>query len=72
MSGFVMVVGTCCACNKPCSFNPHFVPSIPVEGIKQPVCQDCIINGNRERVKLGLKPHFVHPQAYEPLPESEL
>ncbi|RPH74007.1 hypothetical protein EHM76_04370 [bacterium] len=72
MNGFVMAMGRCIRCGVPFSFNPHFVPSIRVEGVRQPVCRSCVEWANEERKKAGIEPHFIHPEAYEPLPEEQL
>jgi len=53
-------------------FNPHRVPSIRVEGERQPVCRECIEMANPIREKNGLPPIAIHPDAYEPLNEEEL
>jgi hypothetical protein len=49
--------GPCCLCGDVFSFNPELVPSIPVdedgritpEGVKRPICAECVglINGLR-------------------------
>lgn len=59
--------------------NPLRVPSIMVEGIKEPLCKSCaealnrgeeiIINHKRYKV---LEPKAIHPEAYEPCDEREL
>jgi hypothetical protein len=70
--GYVLMHGPCIACGQIFSYNPHAVPSVPVEGKRQPVCKPCITKANAERVKLGRDPHPIRPDAYEPLPEAEL
>jgi len=54
------------------SFNPLRVPSILIEGEKEPVCRVCIEQANPERIKNGLPPIEIHPEAYEPCNENEL
>lgn len=69
---FVFVVGPCLLCRVPFSFNPHTVPSLPVKGVREPICRCCITRANKRRVRLGLAPHPIHPTAYEAIPESQL
>lgn len=64
---FMYVTALCYGCNEPFSFNPERVPSIPIDGVRQPVCQRCVDRVNPTRVKNGLEPIKPHPEAYEPL-----
>lgn len=69
MSGYVIAMGHCCGCGRVMQFNPVLVPSIRVNGEKQPVCAGCV-----ERWK-ALHPGetFEIPEgAYEPCPEEML
>ncbi len=70
--GWVMAYGGCFSCQKPFSFNPNKVPSIRMNGVKEPVCGDCMTLVNNQRVAIGQEPHFIHPDAYEPMPASDL
>lgn len=70
--GVVLIFGACVACHQAFSFNPHYVPSIRVDGVREPVCSACVAQMNAERERQGLEPHAVHAQAYEPLPAEEL
>jgi hypothetical protein len=48
------------------SFNPHFVPSITVEGVKREICASCHGEWNKiHRVSKGLKPEPLHPMAFK-------
>jgi hypothetical protein len=53
-------------------YNPHKVPSIRHNGFREPVCRECIEHANPIRVKNGLEPFKIDPQAYEPIDEHEL
>jgi len=65
--GFMFAVGECGACGKRFSFNPDLVPSVrDSEGVKQPICKDCIDRANPERIRRGLNPITPLPGAYEP------
>ena len=65
--GWMYAVGPCWVCGKPFMFNADSVPSMRDEnGIRQPVCRECMEQVNRERVTKGLKPHHILDNAYEP------
>jgi len=73
MSGYVFVLGCCCACRAVIGFNPNHVPSLRVNGKREPLCPGCHKKWNEiHRVSKGLEPIEAHPDAWEPLPESEL
>lgn len=66
--GYVMVHGPCGACGGLFSFNPRWVPSLNNVAF----CAPCMAAANAKREALGLNPHPINPDAYEPLPEQEL
>ena len=70
----VMAMGPCYLCGRMFMFNPHAVPSIHRrgDGVREPVCRDCIEQANRLRVEAGMDPVRIRPDAYEPLPAEEL
>jgi hypothetical protein len=70
--GYAIVTGTCFGCQEFFGYNPHKVPSIRVNGERQAICRDCvgIVQGNQRRS--GTAVTEIHPQAYEPIHESEL
>ena len=70
--GYVFVAGSCYCCNKLITFHPNKVPSIRVNGKREPVCRDCIARANVERVKNGLPAFEIPAGAYEPAPEEEV
>lgn len=69
---WVSAFGPCVGCGAMFSFNPHRVPSLPVQGVRKPICRGCIDEASRRRVEQGMQPHPVFPDAYSPLPASEL
>jgi len=71
--GYAVMMSPCLICDKVFGYNPHRVPSIRVNGERQPVCLPCIVQENRRRQLVGqeLLPD-PHPDAYEPIQESEL
>jgi len=72
MTGYVQILGHCFACKRPFMFNPVHVPSIPIEGVREPICGDCVELANPKRVANGLDPIVVHPDAYEAADEREV
>lgn len=58
--------GACMACN------PVRVPSVRVNGKREPVCKACVERYNAERIKQGLEPFPIPADAYEACHESEL
>ena len=72
MTGYAIAFAPCLSCGQPFSFNPHRVPSVIVNGVREPVCRSCVERANPIRVAKGLEPFTVYPDAYEPLEESQL
>lgn len=72
MSDVVYAVGPCFGCGKPFHFNPHKVPSHRHNGVREPLCPDCMTLINTKRQQVGLEPFAIDPEAYEALPASEL
>ena len=64
--GFMYVIGNCYACSVLFAFNADWVPSIPIDGVREPICRDCVARANPIRKQNGLEPIWVHPEAYEP------
>jgi len=72
VSGWVVVLSPCFGCGRTFGYNPHLVPSVVVQGDRQPVCADCVERVNPRRVANGLEPIRPLPSAYEPLQAEEL
>jgi hypothetical protein len=70
--GCVFALGHCFACHKPFSFNPLRVPSIRVNGSREPVCRECVELANPRRIANGLPAIVPAPDAYEACDEDEL
>jgi hypothetical protein len=58
----------CGACGRLFSYNPKRVPSLNNTAF----CKSCVDEANSTRKDMGLEPHPIHPDAYEPINESEL
>ena len=69
--GWVMAYSGCFCCKQPFSYNPNKVPSIRVNGVKEPVCISCMYLVNEKRAAAGLSLHPIDPEAYNPMPVSE-
>ncbi len=70
--GYVFAHSICFGCKQPFAYNPMKVPSIRVDGVREPICQTCVDRINPERIKKGLPPIVPAADAYEPCDESEL
>jgi len=71
MTQWAIVIGECAACHKPFTFNPHLVPSVRVNGVREPICRNCINIANQRRQAAGVELIQILPGAYDPLPENE-
>lgn len=64
--GYMFVLGECWSCGAHFCFSAERVPSIPIKGVRQPICRNCIDLANQKRAVNGLDPIPVLPGAYEP------
>ncbi len=60
--GYMMLMATCCNCRAMMTCNPDLVPSIRVNGIKEPLCRTCA----EEWEKIHDKHGTIRSGAYEP------
>ena len=63
---YMWVTGPCAACGRLFDFNADKVPSVRVNGKREPVCEDCMTTVNAKRQAMGLEPFPILPGAYEP------
>lgn len=70
--GYALCTGSCAACGRLFMFNPVRVPSVRINGEREPVCSTCMQMANTERQRRGLEPLPIAPDAYEAVDESEL
>ena len=70
--GYAIVFAPCIRCNNISGFNPRYVPSIRINGVREPICRECIPEVNEMRKEAGTEPIVPHPDAYEPIDEHEL
>ena len=67
MSGSMFCHGACISCWKPITFSVARVPSIRVNGSREPLCRACFRQWNKiHRIAKGLPPVPLDPMAYEP------
>ena len=79
--GYV-VAGRCFICRQVFTFNPHLVPSVPVDPLTQltpdmggdperarrePLCESCVNEANQGRAQRGLEPIVILAGAYDPV-----
>ncbi len=62
---YMMAMSNCIGCKRLFSYNPSKVPSIRIEGKREPVCAGCVERANPMRIKNGLPPIVPAPDAYE-------
>jgi len=70
--GFIQAFSACIACTRPFFYNPMRVPSFTRDGVREPICPDCIDRINTLRRANGLPPIVPLAGAYEAADESEL
>ena len=70
--GFCFAFSKCAACHQPFAYNPLRVPSVRINGVKEPICRGCVLEWNVRMVKAGKEPHPIPDDAYEPIREEEL
>lgn len=70
--GVVSGYSACIGCGVLFFYNPVKVPSVMVNGSREPICQSCVDRANPRRIANGLEPIVPLPGAYEPADEGEL
>ena len=66
MMAFMFCTANCINCKRLFTFNPDLVPSVSVNGSKEPICRSCVEWANPLREAKGLPKIQVMPGAYEP------
>jgi hypothetical protein len=59
---YMFAIGDCAACGNRMGFNPDRVPSIRVNGKREPLCRSCAERWG----EIHHQPVNIHPHAYEP------
>lgn len=63
--GYMQVMGECYGCKRLFTFSATKVPSVVVDGERQPICGDCVTVANPRRIANGLDPIVPMAGAYE-------
>ncbi|HEY7233883.1 MAG TPA: hypothetical protein VH539_07015 [Gemmatimonadaceae bacterium] len=73
MSGYAIAMGPCVACGRPFGFNPLRVPSLVINGTREPVCASCYerLRDVQRTNGLPVWPDPL-PDAYDPVSAEEL
>jgi len=61
--GYMLLICECGACHKPLTCNPDLVPSIRINGVREPLCRECVAQWERIHGRSA----NAHPDAYDPL-----
>ncbi len=61
MTTAIFVMGHCVACKNLITFHPDFVPSLAVNGAREPLCRTCV----KRWGEIHKKPVTIHPDAYD-------
>lgn len=69
--GTYFALGRCICCGRHFTFHPERVPSLLVEGEREPVCRACVNNINPIRKSNRLDEIVPLPGAYEPGTEED-
>lgn len=64
--GAVFCLAPCIGCGGLFCFHPDRVPSLLVDGVREPICEDCVRAVNPIRKANGLEEIVPLPGAYEP------
>lgn len=70
--GYALMFSACCSCGRVVGYNPMRVPSVRIDGVRQPLCRDCVDRANNLRIAQQTDPIVVLPGAYDPVDESEM
>lgn len=70
--GYISCMSSCYGCKRIFSYNPVRVPSININGVREPICEICVARANPERIARGLEPIVPAPDAYTAADEHEV
>jgi hypothetical protein len=69
--GYFQAFSACFVCHRLFYYHPLRVPSIAINGVREPICQHCVDRVNPRRIANGLPPIVPLPGAYDAADESE-
>lgn len=68
MSEVMFVMSPCGGCGNVICYNPDKVPSLRINGDREPICEPCFNRWNTiHRTDKGLEAVYKHPDAYTPM-----
>ena len=70
--GYALAMSACVGCGRVFGYSPTKVPSVLVDGSREPICESCVVRFNAIRAERGLPLIVPKPGAYEADDESEL
>ena len=70
--GVVICYAKCAGCGLPMGCNPITVPSIRINGLREPICRACVDTANPLRIANGLPPIEPAEEAYSGCDEDLL
>lgn len=70
--GYIQAFSACVGCRRPFFYNPNRVPSITIDGVREPICASCVARVNPRRIANGLDPIVPLPGAYDAADETEI
>ena len=69
---FVFFTSACARCGGLVSYNPVRVPSVVINGAREPLCRACVEWANPIRAARGLPTWPIYADSYEPVDEQEV
>jgi hypothetical protein len=69
---YLFVMSACVVCRQPFTYNPLRVPSVVVNGTREPICRACVERANVVRRDRGLPTWPIFDDSYEPVDEHEV
>jgi len=70
--GVIHAFSACIGCGRQFFYNPIRVPSIVINGEREPICADCVARANPTRIANGLPPIVPMAGAYDAVEETEM
>lgn len=71
--GYFMLITSCYMCKRVFTCNPDKVPSVKIEGVKEPICESCVKWMQQRQREMGV-PVWADPLpgAYDAADEDEV
>jgi len=69
---YMSLLSACYLCRRLFFYNPVRVPSVVVDGRREPLCEPCVTSVNAERARRGLAEWTIYPDSYDAVDEQEV